>query len=227
MLGLAFSGGKDSLACWYLFREHQPVVFWVNTGKIYPETMELVQEVRQEALNFVEINTNQEKQNQEVGVPSDLVPVDWTVEGINFTTHKQNKVQSYLRCCAENLSAPLHRMVKQHGITHLIRGQRADESHRSTAVNGSVYDGIMYLHPIETWTSQQVLDFIMAKRGSLPLHFNIKHSSLDCYDCTAYVAHSADRVVWMKHKHPDLHAKYEIRLTQLRLALAETMRLYH
>ena len=34
MLGLAFSGGKDSLACWYLYRDQNPIVLWVNTGKI-------------------------------------------------------------------------------------------------------------------------------------------------------------------------------------------------
>jgi len=39
MLGLAFSGGKDSMACWYLYRDQQPIVIFVNTGKAYPETL--------------------------------------------------------------------------------------------------------------------------------------------------------------------------------------------
>ena len=226
MLGLAFSGGKDSLACWYLYRAQQPVVLWVNTGKAYPETLGLINEIRREAQNFIEIPSDQQAQIDKFGVPSDLVPVDWTVEGMMFTKRKPHTVQAYLRCCSDNIWLPLHQAVKQHGITKLIRGQRADESHRATAVNGSVFDGITYLHPIENWTRQQVLDFILAQRGSLPEHYAIEHSSLDCYDCTAYVAYSADRVAWTKERHPELYAKYAINMTALNSALSETVRVY-
>ena len=51
MLGLAFSGGKDSLACWYLYKAKNPIVFFVNTGKAYPETLALVEEIRAEAVS--------------------------------------------------------------------------------------------------------------------------------------------------------------------------------
>jgi tRNA(Ile)-lysidine synthase TilS/MesJ len=50
MLGLAFSGGKDSLACWYLCKHLNPVVLWVNTGKGYPETLEIVNEIREPSI---------------------------------------------------------------------------------------------------------------------------------------------------------------------------------
>ena len=56
MLGLAFSGGKDSLACWYLYKANNPIVLWVNTGKAYPETLAIVDEIRSEAVEFIEIN---------------------------------------------------------------------------------------------------------------------------------------------------------------------------
>lgn len=226
MLALAFSGGKDSLACWYLYREQRPAVVWVNAGKAYPETVALVDEIKSETDNFIEVKSDQDLQNAAFGIPSDIVPVEWTMEGMTFTSPKPTMVQAYLRCCADNIWMPLYAAIKRHGITHLVRGQRLDESHKSTARNGTVSDGITYIHPIENWTKKQVLDFILAKRGSIPSHYHIEHSSLDCYDCTAYAAHSADRIAWTEEAHPDLYSKYLARMTALKSALAETANLY-
>lgn len=224
MLGLAFSGGKDSLACWYLYRDIQPVVFWVNTGKSYPETLSIIDEVRREAVTFVEVKSDQQKQIDENGFPSELVPVDWTDQGMQITGNKPVKVQSYLNCCFQNIAVPLLSAAKEHGITHLIRGQRLAESYKSTAVDGTVVDGITFVQPIEHWTKQQVIDFLMEKRGSVPDHYEIEHSSLDCYDCTAFIAHSRDRIAWTKDKHPNLYAKYAENMRSLKAACAPTIR---
>ena len=145
MLGLAFSGGKDSLACWYLYRKQNPIIFWVNTGKIYPETLELVNKIKSEAVEFVEIKTNQAQNLLDYGLPSDIVPVQHSLEGMIFSGEKSVKVQSYNNCCWVNISKPLMDAVKKRGITELIRGQRLDEGHKSTAVHGSIVDGIKYM----------------------------------------------------------------------------------
>jgi len=78
------------------------------------------------------------------------------------------------------------------------------------------------IQPIETWTKEQVLAFLRTQ-CQLPEHYAIDHSSLDCYDCTAYLAHSADRVAWMKEKHPNLHEKYKINMAALKSALLPTL----
>lgn len=222
-LGLAFSGGKDSLACWYLCRDQNPTVFWVNTGKAYPETIAIVEAVRSEAHAFVEVKTDQQANIAAHGVPADIVPIDWTDVGMIVTAPKAAKVQSYLGCCYANVSAPLHRAAKDHGITHIIRGQRADESHRATSVNGTVYDGMTFLHPVEDWSAAQVMAFLKIQMAALPDHYRIEHSSLDCYDCTAYMAHSRDRVAWMRDKHPALYAGYANNMNTLRAALAPSL----
>jgi phosphoadenosine phosphosulfate reductase len=224
MLGLAFSGGKDSLACWYLYKNQQPIVFWVNTGKAYPETLKLVNEVRAEAVNFVEVKTDQQKNIELNGIPSDVVPVNWTKFGMEISGEKPVKVQNYWECCWSNISRPLADAVQEHKITKLIRGQRNDEVYKATSRHGSVVEGVTYLHPIENWTKKQVLDFILAQRGSLPEHYKIEHSSLDCYDCTAFWKHSADRVAYMKEKHPELYSKYNANMTELKAVLSESIK---
>lgn len=223
MLGLAFSGGKDSLACWYLYRDQQPIVFWINTGKTYPETLEIVNEIRAECNNFIEIKTDQQNKIEFNGYPSDVVPINWTTFGMEISGKKPVKVQSYLGCCHDNIWKPLVDAVREHKITRLIRGQRNDEAHKATSRHGSVVLGVTYLHPIENWTKQQVLDFILAQRGSLPEHYRIEHSSLDCYDCTAFWDHSKDRVAYTKDKHPELYAKYKENMDKVKFALKEDL----
>jgi phosphoadenosine phosphosulfate reductase len=113
---------------------------------------------------------------------------------------------------------------KQRGITQLIRGQRIDESHKSTAKHGSIVDGIMFIQPIETWSKEQVFAFLRTQ-GELPEHYAIEHSSLDCYDCTAYLSHSADRVAYTKEKHPKLYEEYKISMEKLKSAVLPVFQL--
>jgi phosphoadenosine phosphosulfate reductase len=224
MLGLAFSGGKDSLACWYLYKDQNPIVFWANTGKAYPETVDLVNKIKNEAVEFIEVVSDQKGQIAAFGLPSDIVPVDNTFDGMQLTGKKPVMVQSYLNCCYENKAKPLMEAAKKRGITQMIRGQRLDESHKSTAKHGSIVDGIMFIQPIETWSKEQVFAFLRTQ-GELPEHYAIEHSSLDCYDCTAYLSHSADRVAYTKEKHPKLYEEYKISMEKLKSAVLPVFQL--
>lgn len=215
-LGLAFSAGKDSMACLFLNRDKLDdiTVIWVNTGKVYPETMALVDYAKGVCKNFVEVMVDRVLQNELNGIPADVVPIAWTNMGQQFSGKKDVTVQPYLSCCYENIGMQLHHAAQTLGITHLIRGQRNDERHKSTARNGTIIDGITYLQPIENWTKTDVMNYL-TECMDIPAHFSLNHSSLDCYDCTAYRDESKDRVAYTKSNHPNFYAEYLVRKEKL------------
>jgi 3'-phosphoadenosine 5'-phosphosulfate sulfotransferase (PAPS reductase)/FAD synthetase len=224
-IGLAFSGGKDSLACLFLHRDQLQdiTVIWVNTGKAYPETLAIMDMARSMAPNFAEVRVDRDAQNAAEGIPSDVVPIAWTALGCTLSGEKPVRIQSHLGCCFQNISAPLHQTAKDLGITHLIRGQRLDEDYKSPARDGDVVDGITYIQPIEHWTKAQVMAYL-EEQMEIPPHLLLDHSSLDCYDCTGFADHSLDRAAWAKQHHPDLHAKHMERVVLLQGALADAMK---
>lgn len=222
MLGLAFSGGRDSLACWYLLRHLEPLVIWVNTGKGYPETLGVVERVRRQCKYFLEVEVDQEAQIAAHGLPADVVPIDCTALGMMIAGPQPVKVQSYLTCCYENISRPLFDAAKKAGVTELIYGQRSEDAHKAPAKDGDAYEGIVRRHPIESWTRETVMAYL-SEKGDVPAHFTLDHSSMDCYDCTAFWAHSADRAAWSKAHTPELYERWQFRMTQLKSALTPAM----
>lgn len=223
MKALAFSGGKDSMACLHLLRDELSFGIFVDTGVTYPETWDMVR-YAETMIPIHVVSSDRVSQNAIEGIPSDIVPVNWTKIGQAMTTKKPVLVQSYLQCCYQNLAIPLTRKALELGVTELVYGQRDSESHRSVAHDGSDVMGITRLHPIEGWTAEQVLDYLAGKM-EVPAHYAINHSSLDCYDCTGYRSDSLDRIAWTKSKHPAFHAAFQSRdqlLTEsLRSALSQ------
>ena len=221
---LAFSGGKDSWACLWLNRERLAsiTVLWVNTGKNFPELLQTIELARSMCPDFVEVKVDRDAQNAQWGLPADVVPVQWTHRGQFYSGGKDIMVQSYLDCCIDNIGAPLHRRALALGCTHLIRGQRMADGHQSPARNRSEIDGLIYLQPIEQWSDAQVLAFVAAHMP-LPEHFKLKHTSMDCYDCTAYRKETRDCRQWAQDRHPQLHARYLARAAALNSAIEEAL----
>jgi phosphoadenosine phosphosulfate reductase len=218
---LAFSGGKDSMACLHLLADTLACAIYVDTGKSYPETAKIV-EYANTIVPVVTVHTSRAMQNAVEGIPSDVVPIDWTPIGQMISGKKRTTIQSYLNCCWENISLPLFNKAKELGATEIVYGQRIDENHKSTSRDGDVVQGIVRLQPIENWTSEEVLEYLDTKMD-VPDHYKIKHSSLDCYDCTAFRKDSKDRVEFTRKHHPDMYAQYAARLNVLNESLADSM----
>ncbi len=213
MKALAFSGGKDSMAVLHLMRGELDCAIYVDSGYTYPETQKLVEYASTMIpMHIVRVDRDD-------AIPSDIVPVDWTLEGQAVTSEKPYTIMSYLDCCWQHIALPLMKKAQELGVTELYNGQRNDEGHRSTSQDGAKVFGIVRRQPIENWTEEEVIRYLGTKM-EVPSHYAIKHSSLDCFDCTAYRKDSKDRVEWMANTHPILFKKYLKRSMQLESALA-------
>lgn len=207
-VALMFSGGKDSLACLHLVKDYldKTVVVWVNTGANFPEIEQMMREIKAIVTHFHEIKTDQPASIKAKGYPVDVVPVNYTVLGQSVTSIKDFKVRSYFECCSENFWIPCDAELRKLGITGVIRGQRNDEGHRAPIKSGHVENGIEYFLPIEDWKDSDVMDYLRSKNVIINERLSMAHSSLDCWNCTAYMAESAERFKYIKKHHP---SKYE------------------
>lgn len=223
--GLAFSGGKDSWAALLLNKDrlHKIQVMWVDSGKNYPELLESIALAESMCPHFVRIKVDRDGQNAHWGIPADVVPINFTRLGQEMGGKKDILVQPHIQCCYENRSVPLFRYAELHGIKEIIFGQRNDDQQKSTARDGTIVNGIKRLHPIETWKEDQVL-FFVSQHMELPKHFQFKHSSMDCYDCTAYKTETKDIRQYRASAYPDLEVKYAIRNDALTKALVEELK---
>lgn len=213
---LAFSGGKDSMACLHLLRAELDCAVYVNTGFAYPETLALVEYAR------TMLPVHEVRSIRGDALPADVVPVDWTPFGQLCTGAKKVTIRSYHECCFASIAEPLIRRAQELGATELVYGQRNDESHKATSRDGDVVCGMIRRHPIENWTALEVFAYLATKM-TVPEHFRIHHSSLDCHDCTAYRSESVDRIEWTRERHPEFHAAYLERSALLDGALKEAM----
>ena len=226
MIGLAFSGGKDSWACLQLYKNQLKdiTVLWVNTGKNFPEALESVNLAKMMCPNFIEIKVDRDAQNDAYGLPSDIVPCANTAYGETITGKVEQRVQTYFSCCYENISRPLNDKARELGITHMIRGNRKDEGHLSSHNDGELVDGVIQIHPNKDMTKQNVLDYLESVM-EVPKHFYLEHSSLDCYDCSAFLKDTKDIAEWAKITHPLLYKEKMIKVNKVKDILMQEMTL--
>lgn len=208
-VALMFSGGRDSLACLHLIKDYldKTVLIWVNTGAAFPEIIEMMAVIRKSVPNFLEIQTDQPASIEKNGYPSDIVPVAFTQYGQACTEEKSIKLRSYMECCAENFWTPADVTARKLGVTAIIRGQRNDEDHRSPFKSGDTYEGVEYIFPIKDWTDEDVLSFLRANDVEITERLSMPHSSLDCWNCTAFCAESKDRMKYIKKYHPEQYVE--------------------
>lgn len=217
---LQFSGGKDSLACLYLWRDKldETVVVWCNSGAAYPETIAQMERIKAWVPNFLEVRGNQPAVIERYGYPSDVVPVLSSPHPACVHNQAKVRIQSFIDCCARSIWAPMYAAVKALGVSKVVRGQRNGETLTGPVRNGHIYDGIEYILPIQDWSEADVLEYLKEVGAELPEYYQTERTSRDCWSCTAYRFESRERTNNLTGEQREI---VFARLEQIRAAIAE------
>lgn len=216
-IALQVSGGRDSLAVFYFLKAKGLLdcvtVYWVNTGAAFPETIEIMNTVRELSPHFVEIDGEQPEVIARWGMPTDILPRSCTPIGV-ATGQSDVLMQDSYSCCARVIMEPMHRRMIEDGVTLIIRGQRASDEHQAPLRSGDSELGIQYLFPIENWTDEEVDRFL--KEQGAPIHpcYEYMDSTPDCMTCSGWW--NEKRAAYLQACHPDAHAIYQERLDIIR-----------
>ncbi len=214
---LQFSGGKDSIACLMLLKEHlhRITVLWMNTGAAFPETIAQMASVRAMCPNFIEVSGAQPESIASQGYPVDVLPLR-NDKHVQFLTQQERlPLQGFMACCFNNLMQPMHLATLELGATLIIRGQKAADHHKSPVTSGAVLGGVEFWFPIDDWTDAKVMEYV-ADSGLLPMHYEDANTSLDCWDCTAYRAENQWKQPYLERHHPDKAAEVRRRLVLIK-----------
>lgn len=208
---LFFSSGKDSAACLQLLKPYwgRFDVVWCNMGNPYPETVEYMKQIRAEVPRFVELKGNQPETLKKLGYPVDALPISTLPFSTKFTPFTQ--------CCGANFWGVMLRYIVENKITGVIKGQKLADKMRSTANSGFSAFGVEIWHPLETWADADVRAYLgknipdSYKRGNM--------SSLDCINCTAYLAENGPRLLELKEKFPGVYSEVSFVLKEWKKAV--------
>ena len=187
----------------------------MNTGAAFPETVELMQSVRNMVPHFVEVNADVVGSMALRGTPVDVVPVKSTTLAREATGMTGIKMRSWRDCCTENLWLPMHEATKALGATTVIRGQRLDESYKSPIRSGHVENGVTYEFPLEDWSEQDVNDYLKAQDVDVPSYYEFTKKSLDCWSCTAFLDEKPGLFAYMRTRHPEKYAHVKQKLLEV------------
>lgn len=202
---LLLSGGKDSLACYFLLKEFwdKLLVVYINTGDAFPETLKIIEQVKNNHSLFLEVKSDVKGFRKQYGNGYDVIAADHTKKGHEVLSTSGPKNCLTFDCCSKNLWEPAQEVLHKLQPDVVIRGERKSEDIKSTVTPGFVENGVTHVLPIYDWSDKDVLNYLESIGFELPLHFFFKESSLDCMGCTGYNDHTNDRIDWMKENYPE------------------------
>lgn len=228
---IQFSGGKDSLACLYMWRDKlaDAVVVFSDTGATFPHVRQFVVDTCAAlGATLVIVSPKEEIRafHKRVGVPSDLVPVYSTVEFAPYVSDGRPLVNPTMRCCVTMLLAPMAEYIATVKPDFVVRGSKQSDL-RVGVPNGHVEDGVTYLSPLWHMTDDGVFAYLQSVGAELPDHYGMVNDSLDCYLCSGHLTFGtgAGRLEYTRRRYPDLWPELEANLMTMRLAVGSELAL--
>ncbi len=211
---VSFSGGKDSIVTFELVRktlQQNFIVFFINTGIEYPETIEYTKKV----LRTFEEETNKSFRNGRVIIIDDVelilgksiaianVPSQrfW----IGFRTIGPPGMD-WRWCCKSNKLAPTRQLLEKLGIAKTVCfvGIRKYESLQRASegrVSENPWTGQLNAYPIYYWNALDTWLYILWRRLPANPLYGKGLSRIGCWPCPC--SNLADFFV-LKEIHPDL-----------------------
>ncbi|XAL99162.1 phosphoadenylyl-sulfate reductase [Phycisphaeraceae bacterium D3-23] len=155
-LAMTSSFGAQSAVMLHLVTQVVPdiPIVWIDTGYLFPETYRFAEQLRQRLGLNLKVYTG------------DLTPARYeALHGRAWEDAEQGQ-RDYLRAFKV---APMKRAIEDLGITCWLAGLRAEQTdHRATLRPVEKQDGVYKVHPILSWTGQQVGAYL--KQHKLPYH---------------------------------------------------------
>ncbi len=182
-IALAWSGAED-VAVLDMMQRLDPKatrVFTLDTGRLNPETYELIDEVQARYKIPIEIQF------------PDAVAVQKMVgeKGINlFYRSLENRKE----CCGVRKVEPLNRMLKSLDgwITGLRRTQAVTRGKLAKVELDFGHDKIVKLNPLADWTTQQTFDYMKANGVPTNKLHAMGYPSIGCAPCTRAIKPGED-----------------------------------
>lgn len=216
-----FSGGKDSLACVYLLRDHldRITIYHLDTGDLLPEIRASVAHVEAMAPHFVRVQTDAMGWIEQNGLPTDLLPHGSHQVGQMMGEGPQLVTRYY--CCFSNLMLPLWTRIKEDGNTLAIRGTKAVDMVKLPVDSGEMANGIELWLPIRDWSHAEVFAYLKAVGAPANRIYDYVTNSPECARCSAWWGERRAR--YLRQFHPDLYVEYERRLRIVAAAAADSI----
>lgn len=222
---LQFSGGKDSTALMYLARPHldRITVVFGETGATFPHLLKHIHDTCEKlGAKLVtirpEIDVHQYTYGH--GLPADIVPVEASAVMLPFLKEKPKQLlQPYTQCCAAMLWAPLYKYTHENGVDLVLRGSKASDARVGVGPD-VMADGVRYLSPLWNRSDEDVYEYLEEQGAELPHHYKHINDSLDCWLCTAHLAHHGDaKLRYIRETYPDLWPAVGERVRRVRAVL--------
>jgi phosphoadenosine phosphosulfate reductase len=202
-LALAWSGAEDVAVFDMMWRIDKSCrVFTLDTGRLNPETYELIDKV-----------TVKYGVKVEVMFPNTAAVEKMVGEkGINLF---YESLENRKLCCGVRKVEPLNRMLAtlDGWITGLRRTQAVTRGTLAKIEIDKDHDGIIKLNPLADWTTQQVFDYMAANKVPKNKLHDQGYPSIGCAPCTRAIKPGEDeragRWWWEnpEHKECGLHVK--------------------
>jgi phosphoadenosine phosphosulfate reductase len=218
-IALQFSGGKDSLVVLYLLKAYwdRLTVYWLDSGDVLPETRNLIDKIKAQVPNFVEIKGRQPETIAAFGWPSDVVPKSTTPFGA-LIEHSSIRLNDRYFCCYKSIMEPMHQRMMEDKITLIIRGQKNADNAKGPHNSGDIVGDMQVFYPIENWTDEQVMEYLKKENIDIPRYYlEGMTSAPDCMSCTAWLEHK--QPAYMKKHYPEQYKELHKRLNMIRIAV--------